>query len=212
MRFIHILLGTANPKTPNGVNKVVHSIATKTISQGLSCEVWSIDNGPASDHEHSYSVRRFPIDPLRFRLSAELQDALRSLTPETWVQLHSVFIPELSLIANVLKRNEIAYGVTPHGGYLSEGKGKPLANRWKKKIFFQLSEAKMLRGAALIHAIGATEVEDLSHRIRSSVIRLLQNGFDFENQSHPLATTRRQGSPSSIVYCGRLVLFQKGLD
>ena len=42
MEIIHSILGKANPNRMNGVNKVVHELATIQVEKGISAEVWGI--------------------------------------------------------------------------------------------------------------------------------------------------------------------------
>src|SRR6266702_4728305 len=97
MRFVHILVGSADPRSVNGVNKVVHWLATTQTEMGISSEIWALKpNGAVADHERNYLLRVFGTTKFRFLLTDELRSALEQLSSDTWVQLHSVYIPELT--------------------------------------------------------------------------------------------------------------------
>ena len=213
MRFIHILLGSADPTSVNGVNKVVHWLATSQVRAGIASEVWALkQDGAESSHDHEYPLRVFRTTRSRFLLARDLLTAINNLIPQdTWVQLHSVFIPELRAIASVLKRRGILYGVTTHGGYLSFYADRSLAMRTKKAAFSALWENWMLRNAAMIHVIGATEIDDLKRRANKQKIVLIPNGYEVDPRE-PELTPRQEGKPPAIIFCGRHVIKQKGLD
>jgi glycosyltransferase involved in cell wall biosynthesis len=212
MQFVHILVGSADPRSVNGVNKVVHWLATTQVASGMLSAVWSLSHDTSEPtHDRAYDLRVFGRTRSCFLLTEQVREALMQLTPETWVQLHSVYIPELTAIARLLKKRGILYGVTTHGGYLSFYFDKSRVARFKKTLFAVLWENWMLRNAAMIHVIGATELEDLQRRAPAQKLVLIPNGYapheiGFETKS------RQEAQPSSIVFCGRHVIKQKGLD
>jgi glycosyltransferase involved in cell wall biosynthesis len=212
MHFVHILVGSADPNSVNGVNKVVHWLATTQIEMGERAEIWAIkpDEMPAI-HERSYDIRIFGTTRSRFILTPELRSALQQLPLDTWVQLHSVYVPELTSIAKLLKKRGISYGVTTHGGYLSLYFDQSIALRLKKKLFATLWENFMLRHAAMIHVIGPTELADLERRAPGQKMVIIPNGYAPGQLEQP-AGPRREMQPPSIMFCGRHEIKQKGLD
>lgn len=108
MKTIHILKGKANPNTMNGVNKVVHHLATEQLRLGAEAEVWGITSTPTEiRHQHDYPLRLFPATRNRFIPSKPLQEALYALSPDhTIAHLHSVFLPELYGVSRILKKEE----------------------------------------------------------------------------------------------------------
>jgi glycosyltransferase involved in cell wall biosynthesis len=220
LRIIHLIPGTADPNTANGVNKVVHWLATNMVAQGHECEVWLLlEAEEPPTHAHTYELVAFPKSRSRFGLTEDLRAALCALPENTWVQLHSVFVPQLTSVAKLLRKRNIRFGVTPHGGYLSDRKGRSIAGRIRKRLFLSLWEGWTLRNASLIHAIGQTEVDDLKSRFPVvHQITLIPNGFelpatqDIADQAMKIESADAEITEPSIVYCGRMVIFQKGLD
>jgi len=51
MRVIHVVLGKANPDRMNGVNQVVHHLATEQVERGDEVEVWGITADPEAETE-----------------------------------------------------------------------------------------------------------------------------------------------------------------
>ena len=208
MRIVHILRGKASPDTINGVNKVVHWMATYQARQGHKVEVWGLSASMTPPpHEREYNLRIFPMTRLRMTLGRELKAAMASLEPGTWVQFHSVFILEFPAISRQLRKRGFAYGVTPHGAYSPEVFKK---NPWKKHIYFALREAKYLRGASLIQAIGETEIQNIQRiapGVRVVLIPNAQESLPARTGAAPVNAER-----PLIGYCGRLATQQKGLD
>ncbi|MGA9070580.1 MAG: glycosyltransferase family 4 protein [Terracidiphilus sp.] len=208
MRIIHILLGKANPNTLNGVNKAVHQMATSQEQLGHQVEVWGLSASmKVPNHPRSYRLRIFPLTRLRVTLGREIRSAISRLEAGTWVQFHSVYIPEFPVIAGLLKRQGLCYGVTPHSGYAP---GVFKKNPWKKRLYVALREARFLRSAALIQAVGASEVQDILRIAPGARVVLIPNGQE------PLCA-RREVVPDQAVrprigFCGRLATQHKGLD
>jgi glycosyltransferase involved in cell wall biosynthesis len=219
LRIIHIIPGTADPNTANGVNKVVHWLATNMVAQGHACEVWILlDTEEPPTHARTYKLVAFRKSRSQFGLTEDLRGALSRLPEGTWVHLHSVFVPQLTSVAKFLRKRNIRFGITPHGGYLSDRKGRSIAGRIRKRLYLALWEGWTLRNASLIHAIGQTEIDDLKSRFSSlHQIALIPNGFELPTVQDVTPHALKENSldaevEPAIVYCGRMAIFQKGLD
>ena len=94
MQIIHLVLGKANPKRMNGVNKVVNQLATTQINLGQSTTVWGI----ANDLAHTYPERNFPTRLFQQKrnktLCANLKLAIKQLPKGVIFHIHGA----LSLI------------------------------------------------------------------------------------------------------------------
>ncbi len=208
MRIVHILKGKANPETPNGVNKVVHWMATSLARQGHKVEVWGLaESMTPPPQEHEYLLRLFPLTRLRVTLERRIKAAVKGLEPGAWVQFHSVFIPEFPTIARLLKRRGFAYGITPHNGYAS---GVFKKSPWKKRFYTAFREAEYLRTAAWIQAIGESEIADILRIAPKARIALIPSGQEpLAAHSGVLPAGVRR---PLIGFCGRLHRQSKGLD
>jgi glycosyltransferase involved in cell wall biosynthesis len=208
MRIVHILLGKARPDSLNGVSKVVHWMATSQLQQGHDVEVWGLtaSKTPPS-HHHEYQLRLFPVTRLRVTLGRELKAALGRLEPGTWVHFHSVFTPEFPAISQLLRKRGFAYGVTPHGGYAAAVFNK---NPWKKRLYFVLREARYLRNAAWIQAIGASEIESIRRIAPETRVVLIPNCQ--EPIPRRVSAVPTNAERPLIGFCGRLHNEPKGLD
>jgi glycosyltransferase involved in cell wall biosynthesis len=114
--------------------------------------------------------------------------------------IHSVFIPENALIANLGK----PYVLTPNGGWskaVINGKRK-LA----KRLWILLREEKMWKKAAIIQAVSREEKNQLDKLNGISAVRYIPNGVELPD---PLLPTFRR---DIFLYIGRMDINQKGLD
>lgn len=208
MRIVHILKGKANPDTLNGINKVVHWLATTQVRQGHEVEVWGLaESMKLPPHVREYKLRLFPVTRLRLTLGREIKAALASLEPGTWVQCHCAFTYEHPAIGKFLKKRGLPYGITAHGLYAPDALRR---NPWRKRLWIALYEARYLRNAAMVQAIGATEIQDVLRIAPGARVVLIPNGqlpLPSPVNAEPIGAAR-----PLIGFCGRLAMMHKGLD
>jgi len=210
MHIIHILTGEANPETLNGVNKIVHWMATEETSQGHDVEVWGITKSVSKlrTDTYNYKLRLFPQLSFPAALAPEIKRALADLDRNTWVHFHSVFIFEFPGIARLLRNRGLLYGITPHGGYSS---GVLSKNRWRKLLYITLRERWYISGASWVQATGLGEVKDILSIEPHARVELIPNGQE-RNLLAGLEVPQLASEHPVIGYCGRLAIRQKGLD
>jgi glycosyltransferase involved in cell wall biosynthesis len=213
MKIVHILLGKPNPNTMNGVNKIVHYLATYQYRFGHDVEVWGITAPPhigehEHEHEHEYPFRTFNSSSLRFILCKELKQAVDELEPGAVVHFHSVFILEFYFISRLLIQKGIPWVLTPHGGYDSNSLSK---KRILKAIFIQLFEKYVVKGAKIVHATGEAEVSSVQNRFNVEKVVLIPNGQELGDQAFTSSFVERKSRPV-FGFCGRLAANHKGLD
>lgn len=207
-QIIHVLKGKANPNTMNGVNKVVHNLATTQLSQGYDVEVWGISDNPNHiSHQHDYPLHLFKASRNRFATGQDMIKALDAVPSATIFHLHSVFLPELYALSRHLKRRGIKWVLTPHGGY---GPGALKKNRLTKTIYKKLFEDRLIVDSAAIHSIGFYgEADQFSETMRKAKVGVVPNG---QEVSPVFKKFYQVEGPLRLCYCGRLVLKHKGLD
>ena len=211
MKIIHLILGKANPERMNGVNKVVHALATQQHRAGVDVAVWGItadlsENYPARE----FATRLFKARRNPFALPEALSQALAALAAinkEVVVHLHGAFIPVYYTLARRLTALGIPYVLTPHGSYSPAALGK---SRITKLVYKQLFENYLLQHSARVHCLGLSEVvgvQHLNHRLRTN---LLPYGFEPPRPVAPLFPA----APGRfrVGFCGRLDDHHKGLD
>jgi len=210
MKIIHILKGKADPNTLNGVNKVVHHLATEQLLLKHDVEVWGITSNPnIIRHQHDYPLHLFSTNKNRFLINSELDTKIKSLPKSAIAHLHSVFLPELYAVGMALKKASIPFVLTPHGGYSPQSRKK---NYITKSIYMALFEKRLLSKAHKLHAIGQSEVNDLFILAPSKSIVLLPNGQDLKEVIFTPTETLLPIERPVFGYCGRLAKNHKGLD
>jgi glycosyltransferase involved in cell wall biosynthesis len=210
MHIVHILNGKANPETLNGVNKIVHWMATGETSQGHNVEVWGITatvSKPRTD-VYNYRLRLFQPTRSRVAITREMKNSLAKLDQSTWVHFHSVFIPEFPGIAQMLRDRGIPYGLTPHGGY---SPGVLRKNKLIKKLYIALREKQYVAGASMVQATGQKEVNDILAIASHVKVVLIPNGQEL-NLLAGIEVPQMLSEHPIIGYCGRMAIQQKGLD
>jgi glycosyltransferase involved in cell wall biosynthesis len=208
MKIVHILQGKAKPDSLSGVNKVVHWMATSQVRLGHDVEVWGLAvSMTLPPHPREYKLRLFPMTRLRVTVGPEIKMALGRLGPDTWVHFHCAYTLSLPAIAQLLKGHGLSYSVTPHGLYASAGLRK---SRWKKRIWIAFCEAKYLRSAAWIQAIGISEVQEILSIAPKAHVVLIPNCQE-PLPVHVSAVLAKMERPL-IGFCGQLNTQHKGLD
>ena len=210
MHIIHILKGKANPETLNGVNKIVHWMATEQTLLGHDVEVWGITksvNRPRKD-TFNYKLRLMPQLPFRAIVSREIKKAIAELDWDAYVHFHSVFAPEFPGIARILNKRGILYGITPHGAY---SPGVLNKNRYLKRLYIALRERRYVAGARWVQATGRGEVNDIQAIAPRVKVELIPNGQE-RNLLAGIDVPQMTAEHPVIGYCGRLSILQKGMD
>ena len=205
MEIIHLVLGKANPNRMNGVNKVVHELATKQTHKGMQVSVWGITNSLQHNYpQRNFDTRLFAKTKCRFTVDARLRKAILLKKDKAVCHLHGGFIAEWFTLARFMQTHNIPFVLMPHGAYNTIAMQK---NKWIKKLYFGLFESRLLNAASYIHCIGSSEVSGLGNAFSNKAV-LIPYGFDMpqENNTHNPA-----GNHFIIGFCGRLDVYTKGL-
>ena len=201
-------MGKANPARMNGVNKVVYQLATRQTAAGLNVAVWGFTKTPEGDYgERNFRTVLFREYHNPFALDPDFIRALGALDRERTVfHLHGGWVPLFSRAAAALHRAGLRYVLTPHGAYNTRAMEK---GRWRKKVYFQLFERSLLRHAAAIHCIGASEVDGLQTIYETDKTVLLPYGMDIAGAER---AEGREEDGFVFGFVGRLDYYTKGLD
>jgi glycosyltransferase involved in cell wall biosynthesis len=207
MEIIHIVLGKANPERMNGVNKVVHQLATMQTLKGRVVEVWGITPDPRPNFPpRDFKTRLFQARNNPFRLDDRLKAALTVRKGQAVFHVHGGWIPTFWALTRFLDAMDIPYVFTPHGAYNAVAMAR---SAWKKRIYFQLFEQHVLLRARQIHCIGQSEVEGLNRLLPGIDSSLVPYGLDFATTTLPAAPA---DGPFVVGFMGRLDIHTKGLD
>ena len=194
----------------NGINKVAHNLALHQQKMGFQVFIWGITPTlRRRPGKRPYGLRLFKARKPGLKLDNRLKSAISELDPETTrVHIHGSFIPEFWAVGKLLKAKRIPYVYCPHGS-LSPGALKK--SSWKKKIYFRLFEANLIRHAQAVHFLGKTQYEAFDKWMKVGNKVIIPNG---QNQEE-LAFSPWEISRSDAIifsYCGRLARNHKGLD
>ena len=209
MKIIHLVLGKANPKRMNGVNKVAYQLATTQADLGLDVTLWGIANNLEVNYPpRNFNTRIFQQYKNKLILDAELVVAIKALPTKSIVHIHGAFIPEFYKISRLLKKQNIPYIFTPHGSFTEMAMTK---NKWVKKFYFQYFESKLIRDAKMIQLLGINEFDYLDTLTSEANKCLIPNGQDLKGI--PSIDKEERASENMVLgFCGRLATFHKGLD
>lgn len=206
MEIIHLILGKANPERMNGVNRVVHEMATNQVNNQYPVQVWGITPVP----EHNYPERNFTTVLFQayknpFKVDPKLKKAFLDHKGRIVVHIHGAFLPVFYSVAKFLSKHAIPYIITPHSSY---NKVMMQKNSFTKKIYFNYFEKSLLNKCTKVHLLGKSEWEGLHEIYHNEKSVIMPYGFtrvvqQTDVEKYPLFT---------IVYCGRISVYSKGLD
>jgi glycosyltransferase involved in cell wall biosynthesis len=206
MEIIHLILGKANPERMNGVNKVVHEMATNQVTHGYPVQVWGITARPEHDYpDRTFTTRLFQAYRNPFQLDPALKQAFLEHRNRIVVHIHGAFIPVFFSVSRFLKDHHIPFILTPHSTYNRVMMKK---NAIRKKIYFRFFEKKLLERSSRIHLLGKSEwigLGDIYHNRKSVILP-----YGFTRQEEKNAPEKSNGF--LVAYCGRLSTHHKGLD
>ncbi len=208
LKLVHIVLGRANPNRMNGVNRVVHNLATKQTHAGLNTSVWGLTSSylEADDLERTYKTRWFP-NAKQFFLPHQIKTAIRDTDERTVFHLHGGFIPAFYSLSKTLKKYNKKFFLTPHGTY-TEGAIKK--NYIQKRFYFKFLEKGLLNRSRSIQCLGHSEASDLKKLLPNARTTLIPNGQNFDELK--TSSSSENDKKFIIGYCGRITAWQKGLD
>lgn len=207
MRVIHVVIGKVNTHKMNGVNKVVHELASAQHSLGHQVSVWGITKNPIHNYpKRSYDTILFK-DSRKFSLPKQITAQLATVPQATVFHFHGGFIWQFYMVAKEIVKSGFSYILTPHGSYNRVAMQRSF---YKKQLFIWLFENYLVSHAKAIHFIGESEVSGAKSKFQISNYALIPNG---ENRLELKGLRNRTTSKSlKIGFCGRLDIHTKGLD
>ncbi|MFM2361333.1 MAG: hypothetical protein RLZZ316_235 [Bacteroidota bacterium] len=206
MEIIHVVLGKANPARMNGVNKVVNELATQQVMAGEEVSLWGIAQNIEHDYpQRPYKTKLFQAYKSLFKLDPALVAALDEYKDKAIFHIHGGFIPTFYKLGKELYKRKIPFVFTPHGSYNVIALEK---SKWRKKLYIELYEKKLLKYAYRIHCLGKSEMDGLQQLYKNDKAVLIPYGF--ENA----ALKKEMVLPKDFVigFCGRIDIYTKGLD
>lgn len=202
-RIFHVISGKANPDSMNGVNKVVHTLASEQVKMGYDVIVIAIANNDIKRHTPIYTYKLFKKNRIPFVPNSDaLKYILANSDENSIFHFHSVFVPWFLWMIKSLKssnRNHIV--LTPHGGY-QLGTMKSL----KKRFFFKFWDSRVIRMVEAVQIMGY--VTERCSYIENNAKKIVEipNGFADDIPVLNKSVTNIIG-----MLC-RLDMHHKGLD
>jgi glycosyltransferase involved in cell wall biosynthesis len=209
MRVIHVALGKANPDRMNGINRIVHNLATYQWRAGNDVEVWGITPTPDDPtFEREYRLRLFQARGIHRALVPDLRLALSTLDARAVVHLHGGLVPDFYRVARILRKCGQRYLITPHGAFNAEALRK---RGWAKRLYLATFERSLVDGALVIHCGGPSEYDNTARLFPGARRIVVPNGIalaEVEFRDRPVEVRARP----LFGYCGRMDMRHKGLD
>lgn len=207
MEIIHIVLGKANPERMNGVNKVVHQLASKQTEFGETVSVWGITNDLVVNYgDRNYKTELFLKESNPFVIPKRLKESILNKKNKAVFHFHGGWIPVFYTLSQLLHKNNISFVYTPHGAYNTIAMQR---STWRKRIYFSLFEKKLLENSTKIHCIGKSEVMGLRRIFKNKKSILLPYGYE---NTTPIVLEKSINPEIIFGFIGRLDIYTKGLD
>ena len=207
MEVIHCILGKANPKRLNGVNRVVHQLASEQAESGRKVRLFGISKNLDHDYgQRAYSTEIFLPHRNPFFIHSDLKTTIRSLDKDTVFHLHGGWIPMYTQLSDCLVKNNIPFVFTPHGAYNTIAMRK---SAYKKKVYFSFFEKTVLQRVSKIHSLGSSELSGINQIFPNEKNVLLPYGY--RSRLSPTFSSKKNDE-FIIGFMGRLAIYTKGID
>ena len=211
MKIIHVILGKANPNRMNGVNKVVHNLATQQQKDGLHAFIFGITNSENKQEEEkvdrNYNLLLFKRN--KYSIDSKLkQEILKFSSSNTIFHIHGGFIIDFYFLSIFLKRHNYKYIFTTHGCYNKEAMKK---NKFIKNIFFKLIDKKILRNSWKVQFLGKSEFNHIDTLTKNINKILIPNGQNLDDLKFDYKNIR-ENEQLIFGFVGRIDKHAKGLD
>jgi glycosyltransferase involved in cell wall biosynthesis len=212
MKVVHFLHGRANPNGTNGGDRVIYNLAKCTAELGAQVFVFGLSEKPILTIGRAV-VQNFAVPRDPFSLPAPLTRALESLKPD-FVHFHGVYTPRNARLAQWLRRHEIPYAVSPHGGLMKE---VLLRSRIRKLAYLSFLGRKFCREASLLHCVSEAEADAMRPFIGNGVTVVAPHGLENQDWGSIDRNSLRRQYPQLrgkriFGFLGRLDPVHKGLD
>ncbi|APW66221.1 hypothetical protein LPB137_10380 [Poseidonibacter parvus] len=208
IKIVHIVLGKANPNRMNGVNKVVHNLASTQVRLGHQVIVIGLTNSFDEDHtiKRNYSLNLYTRK--KYFLDNKLVEDIKKFDKNTIFHIHGGFIIDFYSISKMLYNLNHRYIFTSHGAYNKEAMNK---RSLIKNIFFNLFDKKILERAWKVQFLGKSEylhIDNLTTKINKV---LIPNGQNLDELKFDFYQINSKNKPI-FGFVGRIDSHTKGLD
>lgn len=202
------------PAPNTGTGNAVYGLTKGLQTAGASIIVLAEGNNSAEISEYkevSYLVFRKNKFLSEFTPSKYLRQYIKNNnTPNTLVILNGIYVPYMFFLSSLLYKLGIPFIHVPHSVYSDTSFIK---SRYKKKIYFNFFEKRLIKRALAVQMFSEIQLEQLSKLVTFKNTVCLPNGVDFDL----LDTEFKPAIPKlnnkiKIIFLGRKQVFTKGLD
>lgn len=182
MNIIHFTLGSVNPDSANGVNRVIEGLA-RTINSSEAHSVSVVTVRRKLKVEKRAFIQR---DGFIVITCCSTREALRYLGEKRGetdlVHLHNAWSITNIVVGRWLFRNGIPYVITPHAAFLPDR----ISNRqWLRARFHRLFQKRLLDRAALLIAVSRDEIASIVPFVSNERLVFVPNGtISLANPAH----------------------------
>lgn len=154
IRVAHVIKGRCNPAGTNGVDVAVAGMAS-VQARGAAVSVFSLTEKEPAEivGVDSRAVRPEGV----LKSSVALANEIAEWKPDI-VHIHSIWIPEFTLLGAILHRRGTPFVISPHGALSPRSL---VRGRWKKRLYALVAERRGLRRAAGLHAVTSREAREM---------------------------------------------------
>jgi glycosyltransferase involved in cell wall biosynthesis len=200
MRIVHFTLGSVDPDSLNGINRVIEGLAQTMNARGMA-EVSVIT---VREKMTSPGRQVFKRDGFTVTACHSTDEALKLFdeTSETidLVHLHNAWSRVIVRVGNWLLQNGIPYVLTPHAAFLPD---RMTRKTWRKSLFHRFVQQKLLDEASALIAVSRDEMASIAQFTSNPRIEFVQNGArDIDWQSHRMQL--KSDGPVTLGYLGRI--------
>ena len=175
MKIIHFTLGSVNPNSSNGINRVIEGLAKYgNITKDNEILVVTLKK---NQKEKEILLERNGFDVLAFNsLLAVIAYFKKHADTTDIVHLHNAWSIQNIILSRVLIKKSIPYVITVHAGLMEDRvKG---SNYFLKILFHSLLQKRHFDDAMALHAIAREEMTNISEYTSNQNIIYIPNGID----------------------------------
>jgi glycosyltransferase involved in cell wall biosynthesis len=200
IRIIHFTLGSVDPDSLNGINRVIEGLAgTMNAAQLAEVSVITVRSKMRNQGREVFQREGFVVTACHstteaLKLFAERCDKI------DLVHLHNAWsFPNVRVGAWLAKRS-IPFVLTPHAAFLPD---RMTSKTWTKNLFHRYVQKKLLDQAAALIAVSRDEMASIAGFTSNPSIEFAQNGAQYiEWKAH--RTAQKDNETVSVGYLGRI--------
>lgn len=197
MKIIHFTLGSVNPNSSNGINRVIEEHAKFGNELGNEILVVSLKK---KQREKTITIKREGFEVKIFNSIFSVISFLKKNSESIDVlHFHNVWSFQ-NVIIYIALLNKILYFVTPHAGFMQDRVRNK--NYFFKILFHFLFQKRFLDKATGIHAVSREEISLISYYTANKNIFFVPNGINTKLKK--IFEKKTVNKKINIGYLGRI--------